>query len=262
MVSTSQGDSGDLIRRAVAAFNSGNHGQAVDLCELGLKQHPDDPALCHLLAAVLFAKADLPEARTRIEASLAARPDSVPALILACRIARAQGRPEAALQHLDRAARQSSQAEILLERARTLDLAGDASAAGVCWTLVLQREPKSREAMARLGHLAWERGESLEAEAFLEGAVAGDGHPAAWFDLGLVRQRHAAGRQRRRSLSTGAGDEPGRAGGCRQSGRRLTGSRRPRWGHGGVFDGLSFEPIHLRRHRYGAYIGAERPSMA
>ena len=188
MVNTNQGESGDLIRRAVAAFNSGNHDQAVDLCELGLKQHPGDSALCHLMAAVLFARADLPEARARIEASLAARPDNVPALILACRIARAQGRLEAALQHLDRAARQSSQAEILLERARTLDQAGDASAAGVCWTLVLQREPKSKEAMARLGHFAWERGESLEAEAFLERAVAGGGHPAAWFDLGLVRQ--------------------------------------------------------------------------
>ena len=188
MVNTNQGESGDLIRRAVAAFNSGNHDQAVDLCELGLKQHPGDSALCHLMAAVLFARADLPEARARIEASLAARPDNVPALILACRIARAQGRLEAALQHLDRAARQSSQAEIMLERARTLDQAGDASAAGVCWTLVLQREPKSKEAMARLGHLAWERGESLEAEAFLERAVAGGGHRAAWFDLGLVRQ--------------------------------------------------------------------------
>ncbi|WP_095202445.1 tetratricopeptide repeat protein [Mesorhizobium carmichaelinearum] len=188
MVSTSQGDSGDLIRRAVAAFNSGNHGQAVDLCELGLKQHPGDSALCHLMAAVLFARADLPEARARIEASLAARPDNVPALILACRIARAQGRLEAALQHLDRAARQSSQAEILLERARTLDQAGDAAAARECWTLVLRQDPESAEAAARLGRLAWKSGASVEAEGFLERAVAGGGQPAAWFDLGLVRQ--------------------------------------------------------------------------
>ncbi|WP_027055270.1 tetratricopeptide repeat protein [Mesorhizobium erdmanii] len=187
MVNTGQGESGDLVRRAVAAFNSGNHGQAVDLCESGLRRHPGDPALCHLLAAVLFARADLPEARARIEASLAARPDNVPALVLACRIARAEGRFEAALQLLDRAARLSSQAEILLERARTLDRAGDASAAA-SWTLVLQRDPKSEEAMARLGRLAWERGASLEAEALLEQAVAGGGHPTAWFDLGLVRQ--------------------------------------------------------------------------
>lgn len=188
MTNTNQVESGDLIRRAVAAFNSGNHGQAMQLCELGLKQHPDDPALCHLLAAVLFARADLSGARTRIETSLAARADNVPALILACRIARADGRFDAALQQLDRAAKLSSQAEILIERARTLDQAGNASAARECWTLVLQRDPKSKEAMARLGHLAWERGESLEAEALLERAVAGGGRPAAWFDLGLVRQ--------------------------------------------------------------------------
>ncbi|MDX8520922.1 tetratricopeptide repeat protein [Mesorhizobium dulcispinae] len=188
MISGSQGDNSDLIRRAVAAFNSGDHGQATDLCELGLKQRPGDPALCHLLAAVLFARADLPGARARIEASLAARPDNVPALILACRIARAEGRFEAAFQLLDRAARRSSQVEILVERARTLDQAGNASAAEASWALVLQREPKSGEAMARLGRLAWQRGATAEAEGFLERAVAGGGHPAQWFDLGLVRQ--------------------------------------------------------------------------
>ncbi|MER9946621.1 tetratricopeptide repeat protein [Mesorhizobium sp. M0047] len=188
MIGTSQGDSDNLIRRAVAAFNAGDHGQAVDLCELGLKQHPGDPALCHLLAAVLFAKADLPAARARIEASLAARPDNVPALVLAGRIARAEGRLEVALQQLDRAARLSSQAGILVERARTLDQAGDTSAAEVSWTLVLQKDSKSAEAMARLGRLAWERGATSDAEAFLERAVAGDRHPTAWFDLGLVRQ--------------------------------------------------------------------------
>ncbi|MER8961652.1 MULTISPECIES: hypothetical protein [unclassified Mesorhizobium] len=60
-----QSDSGDLIRRAVAAFNSGNHDQAMHLCALGLGQHPGDPALCHLLAAFLFARADMPGARAR-----------------------------------------------------------------------------------------------------------------------------------------------------------------------------------------------------
>ncbi|ETA72382.1 MULTISPECIES: tetratricopeptide repeat protein [Mesorhizobium] len=188
MTNTNQVDSGDLIRRAVAAFNSGNHGQAMQLCELGLKQHPDDPALCHLLAAVLFARVDLSGARTHIETSLAARADNVPALILACKIARADGRFEAALQQLDRAAKLSSQAEIPIERARTLDQAGNALAAREWWTLVLQRDPKSEEAAARLGRLAWQRGASVEAEGFLERAVASGGHPSAWFDLGLVRQ--------------------------------------------------------------------------
>ncbi|ESX60083.1 hypothetical protein X760_18110 [Mesorhizobium sp. LSHC422A00] len=185
---TNQNDSDDLIRRALAAFNSGNHRQAIDVCELGLKQHPGDPALCHLLAAVLFAEADLPEARARIEASLATRPDNAPALILACRIARAEGRFEAAFQFLDRAARLSSQAEMLVERARTFDQAGDAPAASASWTLVLQRDPKSGEAAARLGRLAWQRRAAVEAEGLLERAVAGGGHPSAWFDLGLVRQ--------------------------------------------------------------------------
>ncbi|MDX8482705.1 tetratricopeptide repeat protein [Mesorhizobium sp. VK24D] len=158
------------------------------MCELGLKRRPGDPALCHLLAAILFARADLPGARARIAASLAARPDNVPALILACRIARAEGRFEAALQLLDRAAGRSSKAEILVERARTYDQVGDASAAEASWALVLQSDPKSVEAMARLGRLAWQRGAPVEAESFLERAVAARGHPAQWFDLGLVRQ--------------------------------------------------------------------------
>jgi tetratricopeptide (TPR) repeat protein len=188
MTSTGPVGSEDLVRRAVAAFNSGDHAQATDLCELGLKRHPGDPALCHLLAAVLFARSDLPAARARIEASLASRPDNVPALILAGRIARAEGRFDAALQMLDRAARQSSRVEILLERARTFDQASDATAAGAAWARVLQSDPKSVEALARLGRLAWERGAPAEAEGFLIRAVAGGGHPAQWFDLGLVRQ--------------------------------------------------------------------------
>jgi tetratricopeptide (TPR) repeat protein len=188
VIGASQGDSDDLIRRAVAAFNSGDHARAMGLCELGLKQRPGDAAVCHLMAAVSFARSDLPAARARIEASLAARPDNVPALILASRIARAEGRFEAALRFLDGAARRSSQAEILVERARTFDQAGDASAAGASWMQVLQRDPKSEEAMARLGRLARGRGAPVEAEGFLERAVARGGHPAWWFDLGLVRQ--------------------------------------------------------------------------
>ncbi|WP_244571514.1 tetratricopeptide repeat protein [Mesorhizobium carmichaelinearum] len=104
------------------------------------------------------------------------------------RIARAERRFDAALQQLDRAAKLSSQAEILIERARTLEQAGDASAAGASWTLVLQRDPKFEEAMARLGRLAWQRRAPVEAEGFLERAVACGGHATAWFDLGLLRQ--------------------------------------------------------------------------
>ncbi|TGQ03749.1 tetratricopeptide repeat protein, partial [Mesorhizobium sp. M4B.F.Ca.ET.215.01.1.1] len=89
---------------------------------------------------------------------------------------------------LDHAATQSSRVEILLERARIFDQSGDAAAAGAGWKQVLQSDPKSVEAMARLGRLAWERGAPAEAEGLLERAVAGTAHSAQWFDLGLVRQ--------------------------------------------------------------------------
>ncbi|MER9408124.1 tetratricopeptide repeat protein [Mesorhizobium caraganae] len=52
----------------------------------------------------------------------------------------------------------------------------------------MQRDPKSGEAAARFGRLAWQRRAAVEAEGLLERAVAGGGHPSARFDLGLVRQ--------------------------------------------------------------------------
>ncbi|MGT2468368.1 tetratricopeptide repeat protein [Mesorhizobium atlanticum] len=129
-----------------------------------------------------------------------------------------------ALQVLDRAARRSSRVEILLERARTFDQVGDATAAGAAWTRVLQSDPKSVEALARLGRLAWERGAPAEAEGFLERAVAGGGHSAQWFDLGLVQPGHAQVRSRSRGLPAGAGEEPGRGGSRGESGHRPAGN--------------------------------------
>jgi tetratricopeptide (TPR) repeat protein len=178
----------DTVRQAVAAFNSGRHQEAQELCERGLAQRPLEPTLNHLLAAILFARRDHSSARERINASLAGNPNHTAARLLAARIARAENDFKTALSHLKRAAALGTNREVLLETARTLDQAGARGDAEPAWRAVLQIDPQSREAMARLGRLCWEAGNFSEAASWLEGAVAGECPASTWFDLGVARQ--------------------------------------------------------------------------
>jgi tetratricopeptide (TPR) repeat protein len=178
----------DIVRRATAAFNAGQPDQARKLCETGLKQSPGDPMLGHLLAAVLFSKGEVAAARKHIEASLAKRSDSAPALLLAARVARATSDFNAAIKHLDRAIALAPQRDMFVEKARTLDQAGLAPQAREAWRAILKIIPQHQEAAARLGRLAWEDGNHAEAVSLLERAAVGDAPASVWFDLGLARQ--------------------------------------------------------------------------
>jgi tetratricopeptide (TPR) repeat protein len=178
----------DIVRHAVAAFNSGRHRDAEKLCEQGLARAPLEPTLNHLLAAMLFARSEFSSARERIAKSLAANPNHGAALLLAARIARGEKDFETALSHLKRAAALGTNPEVLLETARALDQAGAGSDAKPAWRAVLQANPRSHEAMARLGRLCWEDGNLSEAASLLERAVAGDCPTSTWFDLGVARQ--------------------------------------------------------------------------
>jgi tetratricopeptide (TPR) repeat protein len=164
-----------IVRRATAAFNSGRPDEARQLCEKGLARAPGEPMLHHLLAAVLFSKNEIQPARKHVETSLARKPGNAAAHLLAARIARAAGDFDAALSHLDRAITIKPQRDAFLEKARTLDQAG--------------QRPLAREAWrARLGRLAWEDGDTAAAAAYLERAAVTDAPASVWFDLGLVRQ--------------------------------------------------------------------------
>jgi len=178
----------DIVRRATAAFNSGQPDEARRLCEQGLARQPGDPMLNHLLAAVLFSKGEIQSARIHLETSLAKRPANAAAQLLAARIARAIKDFGGALSHLDRAIAIAPQREAFLEKARTLDQAGLRLAAREAWRAILEVIPQSMEAAARLGRLAWEDGDHASALALLERAVASDAPASVWFDLGLVRQ--------------------------------------------------------------------------
>lgn len=178
----------DIVRRAARAFNAGRPGEAQALCETGLRQQPNEPTLNHLMAAILFAAGAAAKARPHIDASLHARPDHAPAHLLAARIARAEQNFEGALSHLDRALRGGATPTLRLEKARTLDHIADRTRQREGWRAVLESDSRNREAMARLGRLAWEDGDATEAARLLTAAVAGDAPASTWFDLGLARQ--------------------------------------------------------------------------
>jgi len=178
----------DIVRRATAAFNSGQPDDARQLCERGLGRAPGDPILNHLLAAVLFSQGKIQSARTHVETSLAKRPDNAAALLLAARIARAAKDFGGALTRLDRLIAMAPQREMFLEKARTLDQAGLRPQAREAWQAILDVVPQSTEAAARLGRLAWEDGDYAAAVTLLERAAAGDATASVWFDLGLARQ--------------------------------------------------------------------------
>jgi tetratricopeptide (TPR) repeat protein len=178
----------DVVRRATAAFNSGQREDARKLCEQGLSRQPGDPMLHHLLAAVLFSQGEIKAARAHAEACLAQRPENGPAHLLAARIARAAKDFDGALTHLDQAIAIAPQREAFLEKARTLEQAGLRPAARAAWQAIISIVPDSLEAAARLGRLAWEDGDHTVAASWLERAVAGDAPASVWFDLGLARQ--------------------------------------------------------------------------
>lgn len=178
----------EIVRRATAAFNAGQHDEAIRLCQRQLARQPGEPMLSHLLAAVLFAKGGSAAARPHIEASLARRPDNAAARLLAGRIARAEQDFAAALNHLDRALVLKPQRDIFVEQARTLELAGRTAQAREAWEAILKAVPQHQEATARLGGLALADGDLTRAVALLERATASDAPATVWFDLGVARQ--------------------------------------------------------------------------
>jgi len=178
----------DIVRRATAAFNSGQREAARRLCEEGLSREPGEPMLNHLLAAVLFSEGEIKAARTHVERSLANRPGNAAAHLLAARIARAAKDFDTALASLDRAIALAPQREVFLEKARTLDQAGLRPQAREAWRAILDVVPQNAEAAARLGRLTWEDGDHAAAVSLLERAASGDAPASTWFDLGLARQ--------------------------------------------------------------------------
>ncbi len=176
----------EIIRQVVAAHNRGDRTRARRLCAAALEASPDDPALAHLEAHLLFAAGDHAAALQAAGRSLERQPANVPLRLVAGRAARALGRFAEAAGHFRAIAHAMPEAR--LELARTLDMAGERTQARTAWAAVRTADPGSREAAARLGRLMWEDGRFEEARGLLEFAVGGEAPASAWFDLGLARQ--------------------------------------------------------------------------
>lgn len=174
------------IRQIVAAFNAGEHSEAIRISRTALVANHLDPVLNHLLAAACFAIQDNVGALAAGEQSLSVRPDDPKVLLICGRAARALNRLDLAEMHFRRLPENFLEGRI--ELARTLEMLGKRPHAQKIWAQVRKAQPSSREAAARLGRLQWEDGHFENARALLELAVEDNAPASAWFDLGLARQ--------------------------------------------------------------------------
>ncbi len=79
------------LARALALVNSGHTAQAESLCQALLLRDASHPAVHQLMAVLRAQQGRWQEAQSHVELSLSARPDHLPSLELAARIARATG---------------------------------------------------------------------------------------------------------------------------------------------------------------------------
>ena len=79
------------LAQALALVNSGHTAQAESLCQALLRLDASHPAVHQLMAVLRAQQGRWQEAQSHVELSLSARPDHLPSLELAVRIARSTG---------------------------------------------------------------------------------------------------------------------------------------------------------------------------
>lgn len=79
------------LAQALALVNSGHTAQAESVCQALLCRDASHPAVHQLLAVLRAQQGRWQEAQSHVELSLSARPDHLPSLELAARIARSAG---------------------------------------------------------------------------------------------------------------------------------------------------------------------------
>jgi tetratricopeptide (TPR) repeat protein len=174
---------------ALGSYNAGRFAEAEAACRRLLSLAPRHPAVHQLLAVLAMTGNDLDAARSHIVQSLAERPQHVPSLVIAGKIARAEGDRATAAQYFERAsalAPGADEPEFLL--GATLAEMGAPAAVPVLQRL-LDRHPQHAPAWHLLGVARQAAGEKHAAQAAFEQALAlAPGLAEVWFNLGLVRQ--------------------------------------------------------------------------
>ena len=148
------------LAQALALVNSGHAAQAESLCEALLRQDASHPAVHQLMAVLRAHQGRWQEAQSHVGRSLSGRPDHLPSLELAARIARSTGdtgRARGVLQQIADLQPASPQAWFAL--ALACHDAGDRSSERTALQRVLQLQPGHVEALVNTGIAQQEDGD-------------------------------------------------------------------------------------------------------
>lgn len=178
-----------MMAAALGSYNAGRFAECEEICRRLLSHAPRHPAVHQLLAVLAMAKNDVDTARSHILQSLAERPQHVPSLVIAGKVARAEGDLATAAQYFERAALLAPGADEP-EFLHGVTLAEMKSPAAIpVLQRLLDRHPQHAQAWYLLGVARQAAAEAHAAQAAFERALAlAPGLAEAWFNLGLVRQ--------------------------------------------------------------------------
>jgi tetratricopeptide (TPR) repeat protein len=178
-----------MMAAALGSYNAGRFAECEEVCRTLLSHAPRHPAVHQLLAVLAMARNDVGAAHNHIVQSLTERPQHVPSLVIAGKVARIEGDLATAAQYFERAsalAPGADESEFL--HAVTLVEMKSPAAVPVLQRL-LDRHPQHVQAWYLLGVARQAAGETRAAQSAFERSLAlAPALAEAWFNLGLARQ--------------------------------------------------------------------------
>ena len=173
---------------ALAELRAGRIERAEVLCDRILHSAPQDPAAHQLAATIAFRRGRLGGAARWASSSLSLRPDHLPTLIIAARVARASGDFAQARVWLDRASRlDPDRKELAFLTCLTLIESGDGKARSVSEDLLL-RFPNFVDGWREIGEALRKAGHLETAVLALARAAESCADPIDFARLGVALQ--------------------------------------------------------------------------
>lgn len=174
---------------ALQSYNTGHFAEAEQICRQLLTQVPRHPAVHQLLAILALDGQRLEAARQHIIQSLDERPRHGPTLLIAGKIARAEGDLATAAGYFETASAAMPGAEAHFHLANILSAQGRTEEAITVFRRAAALAPNAMEIVLNLGTALRDNGELQAARDAFEKAVAlQPSFAEAWFNLGLTRQ--------------------------------------------------------------------------
>ena len=164
----------------------------LEVLDLNLEKHPDDPELLAARARVLFNLQRLREASYDINRAVSLKPDKLEYLLLKSDISFANGDLETSYQTLEEAERRyADNQEVLLKMGEITFYSRDYDRSLKYLTNVTEREPNNRTALFMKGYIYKENGDTSNAAFFYRRLI--DLYPdfaPAYEDLGVIYADH------------------------------------------------------------------------